>query len=323
MRLRHNREGFEEARRAILRSKSIAISGHVNPDGDSLGSLLALGLGLESLGKRVYLPGNDAVPAAYRSLPGAHRIVKARKKRVDLAIAVDCSVKEVLGKNTKIFDNARSTIVIDHHEFGQPFGAIRLIDRKAAAVGELAYVLLKDLDVEITRDIAENLLTSIIIETNLFTLSNIGAFTFRVCADLVETGVDFSVLVDKMYRSITKEAAILSGICLSRCKFLKKGQIVWSVIRRRDFARVKGKDCDIDAVANEMRSIKGAKIAVLFREKNKKALRVSLRSKGGVDIARIAEEYNGGGHFDIAGCYIPNDRKSMRGLLSLTEELIG
>lgn len=315
-------QALKEAGDCILKAKDIAISGHINPDGDSLGSILSLGLGLERLGKSVFMLCQDRLPIIYRTLPGADRIVKTIKKRVDLAIAVDCSTKELLGRNIKVFDRAKSILEIDNHEFRRPFGDIRFIDYKAGAVGELIYLLLRELKVEITKDIAENLSVSIIVETNSFKLAKVRPFIFKLCGELLRKGIDFSKLVDTIYGSRRKESMVLSGLCLARCKFLKRGKVVWSVVRQKDFSKLKAEDYDIDAVANEMRSIRGVEIAVLFREENKRLMRVSLRSKGEINIASIAEKYNGGGHFDSAGCYIPNNVKSMREILSLAENLL-
>ncbi|MFA5411146.1 MAG: DHH family phosphoesterase [Candidatus Omnitrophota bacterium] len=314
--------GLALAKRQILKVKDIAISGHVNPDGDSLGSLLSLGLGLEKLGKRVYMLSQDKIPPHYKFLPGVKRLQKTLKKRVDLAIAVDCGAKHLLGRNQAVFEKAKAVLEIDHHQFRKPFGDIQLLDHQAAAVGELVYLLLKRLKVGITPEIAENLLVSIIVETNSFQLPGVRPLTFSLCSGLLKKDIDFPKLIDTVYASKTKEAVILSGICLARCKFLKGGKIVWSIIRQRDFLRVKGKDYDADTVANEMRSIKGVRIVVLFREKSKRVLRVSLRSKGGINIATVVEKYNGGGHFDIAGCYLPNHPRSIKGLLSQVEDLL-
>jgi phosphoesterase RecJ-like protein len=315
-------KGLRQAKRYILKARDIVISGHINPDGDSLGSLLSLSLGLESIGKKVYSLSQDKIPTTYSSLPGINRLAKTTNKKVDIAIAVDCSTKELLSKTFSVFKRAKAILEIDHHEFRRPFGDIRLIDHKAAAVGELVYMLLKELNVKITKDIAENLLTSIIVETNSFRLNNVRPFTFRLCAQLLEYGVDFPKLVDIMYWSRTRESVILSGLCLARSKFLANSRLMWSIIRAKDYAKIKGRDYDADAVANEMRAIKGVEIAVLFREENKKRLRVSLRSKGEINIASIAEKYGGGGHFDTAGCYIPNDTKSIKEILFLADSLL-
>jgi phosphoesterase RecJ-like protein len=313
---------FKEVKQKILEANNIAIAGHINPDGDSIGSLLSLGLGLERLGKKVYMISKDKVPKAYRHLPGTNRIVKKITKNIDLAIAVDCSNKEILGKTYEIFKKAKLILEIDHHEFRRPFGNIALIDTQAAAVGELIFLLLKRLKINITKEIAQNLLTSIIVETNSFRLPNVRPFTFEVCTKLIKMDIDFHNLVEMVYWSKTKEAALLSGLCLARCKFVKKGKIVWSIVRKRDFDEVKGRDEDVDAVIEQMRSIQGVQLAVLFREKSRDILRVSLRSRGKVNVAKVAESFGGGGHFDVAGCNISNSAKAKKELLSRMKDLL-
>jgi len=270
----------------------------------------------------VYMLCQNEIPSNYRSLPGAGRIVRTTNKRVDLAVAVDCSVVDLLGVNIPVFKKAKSILEIDHHEFRRPFGDMQLIDYKASAVGELIHLLMKKMNIKVTQNIAKNLLTSIIVETNLFKLSNVTPAVFRLCVEMLETGITFSRLVDKVYGPRTEEAMLLSALCLLRAKFLKEKRIIWSVITKKDLARVGGKDYDADAIANEMNSMKGVEIAVLFREKNRKVLRVSLRSKGDINIGKLAEEYSGGGHFDIAGCYIHNNKREISRILSSVKALL-
>jgi len=314
---------FNSIRRALLKARSVAISGHINPDGDSIGSILALGLALESLGKKVYMLCQDDVPPGYKYLPGATRLLKTTKSRVDLAIAVDCSVIELLDKNIQVFKKAKSILEIDHHAYRKAFGDLRIIDHEAAAVGELIYLLLAKCGITITRDISENLLTSIIVETNLFKLTNVRWYTFKVCAELLSTGLNFYQLVEKVYGPKTRQTMMLLGMVLLRAKFLKNGAIVWSIIRKDDLKKVGGKEYDADAIANELRSIKGVRIAVLFREKNDRMLRVSLRSAAyDIDVGKIAWNHEGGGHFDIAGCFIANNKRHMRNILSEVEGLV-
>ncbi|MFA6281002.1 MAG: DHH family phosphoesterase [Candidatus Omnitrophota bacterium] len=314
---------LKRAAKSIQEAKTIAISSHINPDGDSIGSLLSLGLGLESIGKHVCMLSQDGVPKKYRKLYGANRIKNTTDKKYDLAIAVDCGTKELLGKNfEKVFKQAKKTLEIDHHEFRIPFGDISLIDTKAAAVGELIFLLLGELKVNITKHVAESILTSLIVETDSFRLPKVRAFTFKVCEHLLDRGVDYYKLADMIFWSKNKKAAILSGICLSRCKFLSNGSLAWSIIRKNDFAKIKGEDEDVDTVADEIRSIQGVKIAVFFRENSHKTFRVSLRSKEKINIAKLAESYGGGGHFDVAGCKIPNNQKAVSELLSRAGALL-
>ena len=135
-------------------------------------------------------------------------------------------------------------------------------------------------------------------------------------------GVDFYHLSELVYWSKSKEAEILIGLCISRCQFLEKGKIVWSVIRREDFLRVKGKDEDVDSVASDMLAIKGVEVSVFFREKTKKRLRVSLRSKGSVNVAQIAEKFSGGGHYDVAGCVLTNTEGEIQTFLQIIQKVL-
>lgn len=297
------------------------MAGHINPDGDSIGSLLSLGLGIERMGKKVYMLSPDGVPRRYRALPSAGRIIAHTKKGADLAIAVDCSNRELLGRAWRDFERSKTILEIDHHDFRRSFGDLSFIDSKAAAVGELIYLLLQRWGVRITDEIAQNLLTSIIVETNSFRLPNVRPFTFKVCADLLTRKVDFYKLVDIVFWSVTRESAVLGGICMSRCRFLKGGRLAWSIIRKKDFDVTRGSDEDVDAVADQIRAIKDVKVAILFREKRSKLLRVSLRSKDKINVARLAEYCGGGGHFDVAGCTIPNKKSAMDNLLKKAKAL--
>lgn len=315
-------KGLEQAKEKIMRAADIAISGHINPDGDSIGSILSLGLGIERLGKKVRMISQDGVPKRYRHLPGADRIIERVIGVPELAITVDCGDKSMLGKTLGAFSKAKDMLEIDHHEFRKFYGTAALIDHKAAAVGELVYILLTELGVEITKDIAQNILTSIIVETSSFRLPNIRPLTFWICAELIKKGVDFYNLVDTIFWAKSRESALLLGMCLSRCRFLKDERIVWSRITKEDFKKTGGRDEDVDPVVDELRSIKGVQIAVFFRERTNKKMRVSLRSKGKINVAAIAEKYGGGGHFDSAGCYIPNDESSVKRLLRSVEKLV-
>lgn len=308
--------GLQQAVRALRKAQTVVLAGHINPDGDCIGSLLALGLGLRSKGKRVSMLLAGTTPRMYLRLPGAAMLKSSHAKAADVAVSVDCNTAAMLGKEVwEAFGRCQEILEIDHHEYREPFGTLALIDTKAAAVGEIVYTLLKKLSVRITPDIAQNILTSIIVETNSFRLPSVTSSTFAVCAELLTSGVDFYRLSDMVYWSKTPQAALLSGICLSRVRFLKKGAVVWSSIRQKDFRKVNGRDEDVDAVADEMRSIRGVRVAVLLREQKDRLLRVSIRSKDEINVARLAQRFGGGGHGDVAGCFIPNTRSAVDTLL--------
>jgi len=314
--------GLKKAAAAILQAESIVISCHVNPDGDCIGSMLALGRGLKNIGKKVFLLSQDGVPERYRSLPGAGEVRRRGDEKVDLAIAVDCNDRHMLGKSFEAFERAKKILEIDHHEFRVPFGDIALIDTKAGAVGEIIFGLMKELKISFNQDIAQNILTSIIVETNSFSLPNVRVFTFKICAELLDTNLDFVKLTEMVYWMKTREQVLLSGICLSGGKFLKGRRIVWSEVKGSDFRKVGGKDEDVDAVADEMRKIKEVRIVVLFRQREKGLLRISLRSKGRINVAGLAQLFGGGGHYDVAGCTIADKAELRRKVIKEAEKLL-
>lgn len=312
----------ELIRHIILNAESIAISGHTNPDGDSMGALLALGSGLESIGKKVHFLCCDRIPNKYKNLPCASKLIKSIASNVDIAIAVDCGNKEMLGPAYEIFQRAGTIIEIDHHRSRTSFSDYSIVNPDATSAGEIVYQLLNDLEIVITSSIAQNILTSIIVETNSFRLPGIHPGTFEMCAELVRTGVDFNKLSETVYWATSKETALLSGICMSRCRFIANGQIAWSKLNRKDLTRTGAVDSDADPICEKIRSIQEVKIAILFREKNKEWLRVSLRSKDGINVSKICEFYGGGGHLSAAGCTIPNTKHAIKEFLSLTETYV-
>ena len=315
-------KNLQKAVQKIKKAGTVAIACHINPDGDAIGSQLALGEGLRQLGKKVYYVSRDGVPKKYKSLPEAQKVKRKLLCKADLAVTVDCSTKEMIGSPFRKMREAETFLEIDHHETRKPFGDISLVDPSAAAVGEIVYVLLKALGVRMTEGIAQNILTSLIVETNSFRLPSVTAVTFKVCESMMKTGVDFYKLVEAVYWSNTREMAVLSGICMARCRFEKKGRLIWSFIKRSDFKKIKGKDEDVDAVADNMRAITGVDIAVFFREKTKKRIRVSLRSKKGINVGEMAAIYGGGGHADVAGCRIPNTPEAIKSVVDTAEEFL-
>jgi phosphoesterase RecJ-like protein len=313
---------LDMVRHFILSAERIIIIGHTNPDGDSIGALLSLGLGLESIGKEVHMVCHDQIPKKYKNLPGISQVVKSSNHNFDLAIAVDCGSKEMIGPAYEIVKKANQILEIDHHRSRIPFGDISFVDPDASSAGELVYELLLDLEIPITTDIAQNILTSILVETNSFRLPAIRPRTFELCADLLRTGVNFHKLAESVYWVTSKETALLSGICLSRCKFSFDGQIAWSMIYRKDLKKIGATDADADPITEKLRSIQGVKIAILIRENSHNQLRISIRSKDGINVSAIAEKFGGGGHLSAAGCTIPKKKSYLTTLIKQAETVL-
>ncbi|MDG5816302.1 DHH family phosphoesterase [Chitinispirillales bacterium ANBcel5] len=314
--------GLFAVRDCIESAESIVIAGHKNPDGDCIGSLLSLGLGLERLGKQVYMVCDEGIPERYCELAGAERVYRHVEGRFDIAIAVDCAGREMVAEGGGVFRRAKKIIEIDHHQCRASFGDYSYIDDEAASVGEMVFHLLTELGVEITADIAQSILTSIIVETNSFRLPGVRPDTFQICAELLKTGMDFSRVAETVFWVTSRETEILGGICLSRCRFYHNGQLACSFLTREDFLKLGAGEAHGDPVIEKMRSISSVKIAVLFREQRGGKLRVSFRSKEGMDVSLLAKKFGGGGHIGAAGCTIPDSAQCREELLKATEQLL-
>ncbi len=316
-------KSVSQVKDTLMDAETVAIAGHRNPDGDSIGSMLALGAGLEWLGKKVYMLCEDHVPEKYLCLYGASRIVKRCPPRVDCAVAVDCGSREMLGCSYSIFQNASSTIEIDHHKCRVSFAEQSLVNTAVASAGELVYELLDSLGVPITEHIARSILTSIIVETNSFRLPSMYPGTFEICAELLRTGVDMRELSESVYWKTSRATAALTGITLSRSTFESGGALVWAELRRKDFEKTGSTEADADPVPEKLQAIQGVRIAILFRETKNKKWRISFRSKNGLNVAHLAETFGGGGHLNAAGCVVARNQKLKKYILLCANRLLG
>jgi phosphoesterase RecJ-like protein len=311
--------------REINRAASVAICVHMFPDGDAIGSMVALALALRSKGKRVALFSPNKPPKRYEFLSLYPKIHIGNKNgvRYDLAIAVDCASPEQLGAlYGGLFKTARKTLEIDHHGFRKTFADLSFLDHEAAAVGEMIYALVKSMRLEISRSMAEAILISLIVETGSFRLPSVNKKTVEFCADLVGRGVNYYSLVQKSYWSRTRSEVYLLGLCLSRIKFYLGGRIAVSFVHAKDLRDFRGREEDIDPVIDQIRTLKSVLVAVFFREMKGRKWRVSLRSKERFNVGRVAELFGGGGHADVAGCYLPRTQRAKSDLMRELMRLI-
>ncbi len=314
--------GIRPAVAAIRKARRGAIVSHVNPDGDTIGCQLALGLSLLHIEKNVAFLNPDGVPSRFQFLPGSELIQTEWTEPADLAIAVDCGSAQQLGSLRQAFFRAKTTIQVDHHDFGESFGKIQVLEEEASAVGEIVYELIRALKIEITPAIATCLLTSIIVDTGAFRFSNIRPKTFDICGKLIRKGVNLQHLIEESYWKKTRSMMRLTGHCAVRAQFSGDGAIAWTTVYQRDFKRFNAKLSDVDAVADELRSVEGVRVAAVFRQTEGGRFRVSLRSKYGINVALVAREFGGGGHHNSAGCSIRGSEAERRKLIGRLEGLI-
>ncbi|MFN3649393.1 MAG: DHH family phosphoesterase [Armatimonadota bacterium] len=299
------RDRVAETAETIRKASSLALACHIRPDADALGSLLGLALGLEQLGKRVLAVSPDGVPELYRFLPSWERVVTTVEGEWEVGIGLDADGSDRLGSAEAAILALPTVIDIDHHTGPDPFGSVRLVDPTAAATGELVFHVLKALGVTLTPEIACCLMAAILTDTGCFRFGNVTAETFRISAELVEAGAHPSPIYEWVYGTRPFGASRLLGQLLHTLEHAENGQIVWASLSQEDFRKI-GVDTDAtEGFVDQIRMVEGSEIALFFREEHNGEVRVSLRSRGHANVAKIAEEFDGGGHVPAAGCTLP------------------
>jgi phosphoesterase RecJ-like protein len=280
--------------------------GHVHPDADVLGTLLALGMGLEERGWSVVYGGPHSPPEVLRFLPGISRYQRLESVpgRFDVAVLTDCPNP---ARTQGLLEEARRVtgdiVNIDHHPDNRRYGHLNWVDPSAAATGELIYELLGSLGVPLTPAMATNLYTAIHTDTGSFRYSNVTARTFRIASDLVEHGAAPAVVSGFLYEQRAGESLGWLGEVLRQVRLSEDGRVAWVAIPE---GLVPETFLESEDLVNYPRSIASVRVACLLRERDGGA-KVSLRGKGQVDVSRIAAEFGGGGHPNAAGCTIAGD----------------
>lgn len=297
---------INEVIQEINRNSTFLISTHINPEGDALGSALALALALQAYGKKALAVNRDPVPRILNFLPYQH--IFQQRDRVtepyDVLAVLDCGDLE----RTALFDHqnlpATRVINIDHHLTNRQFGHVNWIQVEATATGEMIYELIKALGIRITPEMALCLYTTIITETGSFRYSNTSSRTFQIAAELISYGVEPWRVAQQLYERNTVERLRLLEELLSKMELSRDGRMAWIMVNQDIFAATKTSAEDTEDFINFPRSIEGVEVAIFFRELTADSHKLSFRSKGRVDVARLAEQFSGGGHRNAAGCVV-------------------
>jgi phosphoesterase RecJ-like protein len=301
----------------IRRNKSFLIVCHINPEGDAIGSMLALALGLKHMGKKdICVLSKDGVPETLKFLPSSRRIKqKAPKKEYDVLCILDCNTVERTGFN---YLKARNTIIIDHHiapdnaEKSELYRSLSAshIDPGAAATGILIYKLLNALKITVGKDIAENLYTALLVDTGGFRYSNTSPEALKIACHLVQAGARPWDISKEIYESVPYKSMKLMGLSLATLD--SRDGIAWITAKKEMFMSTATTAEDSEDFVDLPRKVKGVEVAVFFREDEKNVFKLSLRSKGRVNVEKIARHFGGGGHFAAAGCRIRGPLKEVQ-----------
>jgi phosphoesterase RecJ-like protein len=311
---------FDEIIEKIKTSNRFMVVAHVNPEGDAIGSLLGLSIALKALGKDVTPYLEDPVPDVFKFLPGADTVVHTLEGAApfDAVFAVDCGKIDRLGRRFNDFKGYGFIINIDHHTTNDRFGDLNVIAPEESATGEVIYDFCKAASIDITRDIAINLYVAIHTDTGSFRYSSSSADSFIKAGDLVRRGADPWDISRRVYENNPVSKYKLLGMVLSTLDLIsgegagRNGNIATLLVTLDMFKETAaGKDL-ADGFVNYARGIEGVEVGVLFRECPSGEYKISLRSKGYADVARVAEIFGGGGHSHAAGCTVEGDLDTVK-----------
>lgn len=283
----------------IKEGERFLVCSHAGPDGDAVGSMLATGILLNQLGKRADLVSADRVPVVHRWLPGADSIENTLRVHgpYDAVILLECDSLERtrLQGLEKLFQ-----INIDHHASGAEFADMNWIDRDAACVGEMVYRLFKAARAPLTSDAAQCIYTTVLTDTGGFLYGGTRASTFELARELTLAGADPIKSAQKAYFSTPLSKLLLLGAALKNLH--REGRVAWLWITHEDMMRSCAAEEDCEGIVNYALSVADVEVAAFLRDLEEPRVRVSLRSKGRVNVAAIAEKLGGGGHENAAGC---------------------
>jgi phosphoesterase RecJ-like protein len=300
---------FEEIIAVVNQHQRFVILSHIRPDGDAIGSTIALGSTLESMGKDVTYINEDGVPESLVFLPGSDRVKQPTKEVLDIevAIAVDCANKLRLGENAlKMAANAKLWINIDHHKSNPGYGDLNYIDANSPATGQILYQMITEQGLTLTDEARDSIYVAVSTDTGSFQYSGTTAATYEMAADLVKRGLETGKINEQIYDSFPYRRVALTRELLNTLEISPSGEIAdWQLLKKVKHDHDLQPD-DSEGLIDMIRSIQGVNVALFFEELMDDSIRVSIRSKiGSIDACEIAQIFGGGGHAKAAGIRMP------------------
>ncbi len=303
---------LDEIIKEIEEAKKIVILTHESPDGDAIGSSLAVKLVLEKMEKKadVIIP---EYPRMYKFLPNAEKIkTESDIKKYDLAISIDCAVLKRLAQK-EYFENAKKTIVIDHHGSNNMYGDINYVNPVSPACAEVLAGMFQYYGFEINKEIGTCLMTGIITDTGGFRHQGINPETFEFTAELIRKGVNIPDIYKRTLRTMTKANFLLAQRVMDRMEILEDGKVTFTYITSKDEEEVNAEPGDHEGLVEIGRDIEGVEVSIFIRQKeNQEAYKASLRSGNYVNVSDICLMFGGGGHQRAAGALIQGNIEQVK-----------
>jgi len=297
---------MHEVIESIYRHQVFLITSHVRPDGDALGSELALYDMLRFLGKDVTIYNQDQTPFNYHFLPGSENIVHTidHHERYDAAIVVDCNGLGRIGNGRQEIAQIKRLINIDHHVSHQKIFHFSYVDASVSSTGELIYRLAVTMGIKITLPMAINLFTAIMTDTGRFCHKGTSKDTFLAVGDLVACGADPQLIGEHVYESNPQSKIYLLKRALETLRFDFEGKVGSMVIFQQDFADLNAKYEHSENFVDMTKEIRTVDLSVFYTEIEPNVFKASFRSKRDINVERLASSFGGGGHVNAASCYL-------------------
>ena len=294
-----NRESFSAVLEVVRKGRRFAVCSHARPDGDAVGSMLACGMMLAQLGRHADLYSADPVPQIYRWLPGSEAILHSQRVegQYDAVILLEC---DGMQRSRLEGLEGRLLVNIDHHATGRAFADVNWIENDACAVAEMVYKLARAAGAEVSPAMATCLYSALLTDTGSFCYEGTDVHAFELARTLVACGADPARTAREVYFSNPLSKMLVLGTALSNLH--REGRLAWLWVTHADMARTGAAEEDCEGIVNYAIGIAGVEGAVLLRELADGRARLSLRSKGSLDVARIAASFGGGGHRHAGGC---------------------
>lgn len=293
---------IETIAREFKENQRFLLATHVNPDGDAIGSLGALALVLEGMGKQVVAYCQDEVPGFLRFLPYSDRIVLEipRPDRFEVAVVLDCGELDRIGSAAEVLQHVQKIIHIDHHSSSDDFGQLNLVRPECSSTAEILYEIFQAIPVVLNSMAAENIYTAILTDTGSFRFANTTARAMAIAAEMVSLGTVPDKVASEVYDSMSPERLRLLALSLNTLTLRGNGRLAAMQVSRQMLEETGTSVMDTDGFVNYPRAINSAEMAIFFREMDSGQVNVSLRSRGGQNVAAFARIYEGGGHQNAA-----------------------
>ncbi len=294
----------------LTKASSVAIVSHTNPDGDAIGSSLALGMALQQKGKSVWLLGDEPMPDAFRFLPGQHLYREAAADvSAEVVVYLDCASRERAANHPARYD---VSVNIDHHADNTGFADHNWVEQEAAATGELVYELIERLGIPVDKDMATCLYAAIASDTGWFAYENTRARTHQTAAQLLHAGVESHLIASRLQLGRQYPALKLLGCALLSMELAWEGKVAVMMLKSSDYQRLGAHLEDANGIVQYGGMLRDVEVSVLLKELEPSVVSVSFRSFGEVNVQAIASQLGGGGHIKASGCTIQTDLDAAR-----------